>query len=403
MSHPASPGACGLRWTTAGESHGPELVALLEGLPAGMPLDLERLQEGMRRRWLAYGRGPRAKFETDAVRPIGGLKRGVTLGTPLALAVSNGDTRIDELPNLGAPRPGHADLPGALRHRSRDLRAVLERASARETAARTALGGVAEQLLAAFGVRVAAHVTSIAGDDAAPAPADPAELLALRDASAFFSVDPAADERWRARIEAAREEGDSLGGVFEVRVWGLPPGLGGYEQVSDRLDARLMAALASVPAIRGVEIGLGFAAAATPGSAYHDPVVLDPSGWAGLGRPSNRAGGVEGGLSNGQEVVLRAAMKPIPTLRKGLASVALARMGEDRATYERSDVCSVTAASVAGQAVVALEVASALRGRLGGATLDEMGERFLRLGRDEDPSTWPDDLAGRGWRLPGPA
>ncbi len=394
MSHPPGPEACGLRWTTAGESHGPELVALLEGLPAGLPLDLERLQAGMARRWASYGRGPRAKFETDQVRVIGGLKRGHCLGTPLALAVSNGDTRIDELPNLRAPRPGHADLPGALRLRCRDLRAVLERASARETAARTALGGVAEQLLSFFGVQVAGTVRAIDGLEAEPAPEDPGELLQRREQSPFFGTDPAADERWRQRIEQAREAGDSLGGLFEVRVWGLPPGLGGYAQVSDRLDARLMAALASIPAVRGVEIGLGFEVARTPGSATHDAIERDPGGWAGLGRASNRAGGVEGGLSNGQPVLLRAAMKAIPTLRQGRPSVALAEMVDERATYERSDVCSVSAASVAGQAVVALEVASALRARLGGVSLAEMRERAQALGREQSPADWPEQLEG---------
>ncbi|MBC8329898.1 MAG: chorismate synthase, partial [Planctomycetes bacterium] len=391
-----------MRWTTAGESHGPELIALLEGLPAGLPLDLDRLQEGMGRRWLAFGRGPRARFESDQVRVLGGTKRGLCLGTPLALSISNGDTRIDELPNLRAPRPGHADLAGALRLRCRDLRAVLERASARETAARTALGLVAEQLLERFGIRTCAFVTAIAGIEAGEAPEDPGELQRLRDASPFFSVDPGADEAWRRRIEQAREAGDSLGGVFEVRAWGLPPGLGGYAQVSDRLDARLMAALATIPAIRGVEIGLGFGAAAAAGSAYHDAVVLDPEGWAGLGRQGNRAGGVEGGLSNGQPVVLRAAMKPIPTLRQGLPSVALSEMREERATYERSDVCSVSAASVAGQAVVALELASALRARLGGVSLAEMLERFPAPGRERAPAAWPRDLGGVAGPQPPP-
>ncbi|RMH03577.1 MAG: chorismate synthase [Planctomycetota bacterium] len=396
MTQPPTPASGGLRWTTAGESHGPVLVAVLEGLPAGLALDREALQAGMALRWAALGRGPRARFETDTVRVLAGLKRGVTLGTPLALEVSNGDTRIDELPGLKAPRPGHADLPGAMRLRCRDLRAVLERASARETAARCALGGVAEQLLARFGIRVCAFVRAIGGISAPEPPGTISEVLDARSKSQFLSSDPAADAAWAERIERARADGDSLGGVFEVRVEGLPPGLGGYAQPTDRLDARLMAALASIPAIRGVEIGLGFAAAAEPGSTYHDPIQPDPAGWAGLGRGGNRAGGVEGGLSNGQPVVLRAAMKPIPTLRRGVPSVDLASGLPTPATYERSDVCSVPAAAVAGQAVVALEVASALRARLGGASLAEMRRRFEDLGRTDDPAAWPDDVAGLG-------
>ncbi len=395
MSGGRSPDSIGLTWRTAGESHGPALIGLLEGLPAGLPLDAEAMQAGMLRRWKAYGRGPRAGFEKDALEVLGGLKKGVTLGTPLALRIGNADTRIDELPNLAAPRPGHADLAGVLRARSRDVRAVLERASARETAARTALGEAARQLLARFGIEVCAFVTAIGGVEAPPlSEEEEAGLFESRDKSLFFGAGPACDEAWRARIEAAREAGDSLGGIFEVRVRGCPPGLGGLAQPCDRLDARLMAALASIPAIKGVEIGLGFSGAGVPGSAYHDPIVPDPKGWAGLGRTSNHAGGVEGGLTNGGEIRLRAVMKPIPTLRKGMPSVALETMQPARATYERSDVCTVPAASVVGEAVVALEVASALRARLGGFTLAEMLARFRALGREEDPRGWPEELSG---------
>jgi len=395
MSGGRSPDSIGLVWRTAGESHGPALIALLEGMPAGLPLDAEAMQAGMLRRWKAYGRGPRAGFEKDALEVLGGLKKGVTLGTPLALRIGNADTRIDELPNLAAPRPGHADLAGVLRARCRDVRAVLERASARETAARTALGEAARQLLARFGIEVCAFVTAIGGVEAPPlSKEEEAGLFEIRDKSLFFGAGSATDEAWRGRIEAAREAGDSLGGVFEVRVRGCPPGLGGLAQPCDRLDARLMAALVSIPAIKGVEIGLGFSGAGVPGSAYHDPIVPDPGGWAGLGRTSNHAGGVEGGLTNGGEIRLRAVMKPIPTLRQGMPSVALGTMQPARATYERSDVCTVPAASVVGEAVVALEVASALRARLGGFTLAEMEARFQSLGREEDPRAWPEELSG---------
>ena len=396
MSQPLSPDAHGLAWRTAGESHGAALIALLEGLPAAMPVDLAAVQEGMLRRWKAYGRGPRAKFEKDRLELLGGMKKGVTLGTPLALLVHNGDTRIDELPNLQAPRPGHADLAGVLRSRSRDVRAVLERASARETAARTALGEVARQLLARFGIEIFGYVTAIGGIEADPAPEDREALRAARDGSAFFGFDPSRDEAWKQAITAAGEAGDSLGGVFEIQVWGCPPGLGGLAQPTDRLDARLMAALAGIPAIKGVESGLGFRGAGLPGSRYHDELEPDAGAWAGIRRRSNRAGGIEGGYTTGWPIRLRAVMKPIPTMRRGAASVDLSTLEPARATYERSDVCTVPAASVVGEAVVALEVASALRARLGGVTLEEMRARFAGLGAAERPPDWPEDIAGRG-------
>jgi len=377
MSHSSSPGLHGLRWTTAGESHGPCLVALLEGLPAGMSIDWDAVRAGMRRRWKGEGRGPRSKFEKDQLDVLSGLKNGVTLGTPLAVSVGNSDTRIDSLPNLKAPRPGHADLAGVMRSKARDIRAVLERASARETAARTALGEVARQLLAEFGISVQAKVLEIGGTPCG---------------------DDAENPAWIETIRAAHERGDSLGGVFQVEVEGCPPGLGGLEQPVDRLDARLMAALASIPAIRGVEIGLGFGGAGTPGSGYHDGIELaGPSeGWAGVKRSSNRSGGIEGGLTNGSPIVLRAVMKPIPTMRRGADSVKLADLSESRATYERSDVCSVEPASVVGEIVVCLELASALRARLGGWTLSEMRDRAQSLGREERLSDWPEDISERG-------
>lgn len=372
MSSPLTPSSSGLRWLTAGESHGPALIALLEGLPAGLPLDVEAIRAGLVRRWQGYGRGPRARFEQDALEVTTGLKKGVTLGSPLTLRIGNSDQRIDELPNLKAPRPGHADLPGMLRLRTRDARAILERASARETTARTALGEIARQLLAQFGIQVTSKILLVGGV-------------------------PAQDEAaWKAAVDRAREAGDSLGGVFEITATGCPPGLGGNAQAVDRLDARLMAALASIHAIKGVEIGLGFAVGSLPGTQVHDPIVPDPTGWAGLGRASNHSGGVEGGITTGQPIVLRAALKPIPTLRHGVGSVEMATLSPSRATYERSDVCVIEPAAVIGEALVALELASALVARLGGVSLAEMRRRHADLGRDEDPRQWPDDVAGLG-------
>ncbi len=376
MSHTPSPLRHGLRWSTAGESHGPVLVALLEGLPAGLEIDFDAVRAGMKRRWKGFGRGPRAKFEQDQLEVLSGFKNGVTLGTPVSLSIGNSDTRIDTLPNLKAPRPGHADLAGVMRSQCRDIRAVLERASARETAARTAMGEIARQLLARFGIEVQSDVLEIGGT----AKGDGAD----------------GEPAWNQTIQKAIDDGDSLGGLFEVRATGCPPGLGGLEQPVDRLDARLMASMASIPAIKGVEIGLGFGGSGVPGSRYHDGIQADSDAWAGIGRDGNRCGGVEGGLSTGLPIHLRAVMKPIPTLRKGLPSVELASMTDSRATYERSDVCSVIPASVVGEAVVCLELASALRARLGGFTLSEMGRAWKALGSEGEPSAWPDDISGCG-------
>lgn len=366
----SGPSSSPLSWHTAGESHGPCLIALLEGLPAGLTLDLEAVRHGLRRRWEVPGRGPRARFETDELQILSGLKRGITLGTPIALRIGNADSRLDELPNLRAPRPGHADLPGMLRLQCRDARAVLERASARETAARTALGEIARQFLAVFGIGITSRVLAIGG-------------VSAEDEAAGL-----------AALDAARTAGDSLGGLFEVRATGCPPGLGGYAQATDRLDARLMGALASIPAVKGVEIGLGFAAAGHPGSEVHDPIQADPEGWAGLGRGSNHSGGIEGGLTTGQDVVLRAAIKPIPTLRRGVPSVELATGAATRSTYERSDVCVVYPAAIVGEALLGLELAGALLARCGGVSMRETRARFASLGREADPRDWPEEVGG---------
>ena len=371
MTAPPSPETVGFSWRTSGESHGPAMLGFLEGLPAGLPIDPAAVEAGLARRWQGPGRGPRSKFEQDALEWISGLKKGVTLGTPMSILVRNSDTRIDTLPDLKAPRPGHADLPGVIRHQVRDVRAVLERASARETVARTALGEVARQLLAVFGIQVQSQVLSIKG---------------------FKS-----ESSWIDIIKEAHKAGESLGGTFQVTADGLPPGLGGYAQATDRLDARLLGVLASIPAIKGVEIGLGFMASETVGSDFHDEVCVDSEAYHSLGRVTNRAGGIEGGLTNGQQIRLRAAMKPIPTLRKGVPSVDLETGELARSTYERSDVCAVFAAAVVGEALVCLELASALRARLGGTTLAEMKERFEMLRPKALVTDWPRTLDSPGF------
>jgi len=367
-----SPDAHGLAWRTAGESHGPALVALLEGLPAGFRPDLDAVRAGLRRRWETPGRGLRAGFEKDRLTVLAGLKKGVTIGSPLVLQLENSDQRIDALPNLKAPRPGHADLPFALRTRTRDYRAALERASARETAARTALGEIARQLLAACGVEVTSSVLAVGEVDG-------------DDREAVLRV-----------LEEVREAGDTLGGRFQVVARGMPPGVGGFAQPADRLDGRLLGALGSMPAVKAVAIGAGDAADVTPGSDFHDAILPDPQGWAGLARGSNRSGGIEGGLTNGEPVVLEGVVKPIPTLRRGAPSVDLATGEAHRATYERSDLCVAFPAAIVGEAVVALELASALRARLGGVTMVEMLARLEALGREESPRDWPAELGDAG-------
>ncbi len=367
-----------LRWTTAGESHGAALVGVLEGLPAGLAIDLARVDAELARRQGGHGRGGRMKIESDRIELLAGLRAGKTLGSPLAFTILNRDASIERLPVPTNARPGHADLAGCQKYGERDPRAVLERASARETAARVALGALARQVLERFEIEVFAYVRELGcvpSDDSALArPA--AERRALRDRSPFYTLDPAADERLHAAVEAAREAGDSLGGVFEVRAHGLPPGLGSYQNPTERLTARLGAALFSIPAIKGVEFGVGFEAARLPGSRMHDAIVgaADGSGPSGgrYRRETNRAGGLEGGLSTGEPLVVRAAMKPIPTLRQGARTVEFETLQPVQATYQRSDVTSVPAASVVGEALVALELTAAFLAKFGGDSLADV-------------------------------
>lgn len=371
-----------LRWTTAGESHGPALIGVLEGFPSGFPLSIERVDAELARRQGGYGRGGRMRIETDRATFLSGLRAGATLGSPIAISLVNLDATIERLPVPTNPRPGHADLAGCLKHGHRDPRAVLERASARETAIRVALGGVARQLLERFGVEICAHVVSLGEVDADPMAADAAfagradERAQRRAASAFYALDPAFDARATALVDAAKEAGDTLGGVYEVRVLGLPPGLGSYQSGPERLTARLGGALFSIPAMKGVEFGLGFETARRKGSAAHDAIEAAPGGSGPVGaryrRATNRAGGLEGGMTTGEPLVVRVAMKPIPTLRRGLPTVDFASLEPVPATWQRSDVTSVPAASVVGEALVALELARAFLLKFGGDSLAEV-------------------------------
>ncbi|HHV55462.1 MAG TPA: chorismate synthase [Firmicutes bacterium] len=388
-----------LRFLTAGESHGPELVAIVEGLPAGLYLSRQAIDRELSRRQQGYGRGRRMQIEHDHIRWIGGVRHGFTLGSPVALAIANRDwphwqevMSADPVPSEAAgdrralsralhrPRPGHADLSGGLKYGHRDLRNVLERASARETAARVAVGAVARQLLAHFGVRLASLVVElgqVAADPAtyletsSEAPRPIADWQEVVEASPVRCPDPEAAAAMMTAIDRAREEGDTLGGIFLVVVEGLPPGLGSYASWDRRLDGRLAASLMSIPAIKGVEIGLGFTAARRPGSEVHDAITYDP-GERKFRRPTNRAGGLEGGVTNGETLWLRAAMKPIATLVRPLASVDIETGEPVMAAVERSDVCAVPAAAVVGEAQVAWELACAWMEKFGGDSLAEV-------------------------------
>lgn len=374
-----------LRFLTAGESHGAALVGIIEGIPSGLALDAATLLAQARRRKLGFGRGNRQNIETDEVRIVGGVRRGVTIGSPIALILENKDhARWAEIMRVDAPgdnapaaravhvpRPGHADRIGGIKYAREDLRDVLERASARETAMRVALGTVARALLGELGITIASRVVRIgAVVDATPwRNVAPDEI----DASPVRALDPAASEAMVHAIEQAKSAGDSLGGVFEVVAHGVPVGLGSYAQWDRRLEGEVAKTFMALNAIKGVEIGLGFGAAAIPGSQAHDE--YEPGGEARTRYRSNRAGGIEGGMSTGQPIVVRAAMKPIATLMQPLDSVDL-RTGEASAAHiERSDTCAVPAAAVIGESLLALALAAAMLEKFGGDSLGELRER----------------------------
>lgn len=389
-----------LRFLTAGESHGPELTAILEGLPAGLRLDRDGLDRMMARRQTGFGSGGRMKIERDAVRISGGLLAGLTTGAPLALAVANRDHaswRGREVPPMTVPRPGHADLTAAIKYGYGDLRAGLERASARETAARVAVGAVCAQLLAAFDVQVLSYVTAV-GEVQAPLDLDVdaethRERARAAEADDLRCPDTAAAAAMRLAVARAVRERDTLGGLFVVAALGLPPGLGSHVHWDRRLGGRLLGALGSIPAVKGVEIGPAFANAALPGTRVHDPIDLGAEGE--LRRRGARAGGLEGGISTGEALVLRAAMKSISTTLTPLDSVDLATGQPAPTRYERSDFCAVPRAAVVAEAMMAYVLADALLEKLGGDHLGELRERLRRLRRSR-LSDLPMD--GRPWR-----
>lgn len=368
-----------LRYWTAGESHGKTLVAILDGFPAGVELDTAPIDSELRRRQGGYGRGGRQRIETDTVELLTGIWRNVTLGSPIALQVVNKDYKLERLEDLARPRPGHGDLTGAIKYLG-PIRGVLERASARETTVRVAAGAVARQLLSKFGIDVIGYVVELGGIKLDPPEAALADRLRLRESSEVYSLVPQKDAEVKALIDECGKEGDTLGGIVEVRVEGLPFGLGTHAQWDLKLDGRIAQAVMAVQAIKGVEIGLGFEAARRKGSQVHDPIVYDAAkqqtSTLGYERPTNNAGGLEAGMTNGQPLVVRAAKKPISTLAKKLPSVNLDTKAAEPADYERSDVCAVSAASVIVENVVAFEVARALVEKFGNDSLAEMLARF---------------------------
>src|SRR3954471_19291980 len=358
-----------LRYLTAGESHGPALTAIVEGFPSGIALDTEFINRELKRRQGGYGRGKRQTLETDLIIIDSGTYHGVTTGGPITLRLVNNDAKLERLKEPAAPRGGHVDLVGAINYQT-GIRQVLERASARETALRVAVGALARLLLRELGIEVFGYVRELGGIDAPPLALD----IAIRDASPVYTLNPEADARIVAAIDAAREAGDTLGGVVEAVVTGCPIGLGSHAQWDRKLDARLALAVMSIQAIKAVEIGLGFEAARRPGSRVMDPIAYEAGHPAddrrfGFRRPTNNAGGIEGGTSNGEPIVVRAAKKPISTLAARGPSVNMATKAPHPASYERSDVCAVPAASVIVENVVAFEIAAAVVEKYVGTSL----------------------------------
>ncbi len=375
------------KFTTSGESHGKSLVSIVEGLPAGLPIDVVLINAELRRRQQGYGRGGRMKIETDTIEIISGVRHGKTLGSPIALIIENRDfvhwteimsvEEIDVEPKnprvVKRPRPGHADLAGGQKFGTRDLRDILERASARETASRVACGALAKQMLAAFGIEVRSHVIKLG-----PVPAEPLskswdEICSIGPESQLNCADEIAERAMIAEIDRAKDDGDTLGGIFEVVARNVPVGLGSHTSWSEKLDGRVAQAFMSIQAVKAVELGEGVANAGRFGSEVHDEIFY---GDGGFSRPTNRAGGLEGGITNGEELRVRGYLKPIATLRKALRSVDIDSKQEDLAAFERSDVTAVPAAGVIGEAMLAMVLANSMREKFGGDSLDEMRRNF---------------------------
>ncbi len=368
-----------LRYHTAGESHGKALVALIDGFPAGVEIRREPIDAELHRRQGGYGRGGRQRIEADCVEILSGLRQGKTIGSPIALMVANRDHRIDRTEDITSPRPGHGDLSGSIKYLD-SICGVLERASARETAARVAAGALVRQLLTPFGIDVFGYVVQV-GPIVVSSLSDALDQQrAARDRSELYTLNPEQDAEIKTSIDQIEKRGDTLGGVVEVRVEGVPFGLGSHAQWDERLDGRLAQAVMSVQSIKGIDIGLGFEAARRTGSEVHDPIHYDPAladtPSLGFTRPTNNAGGLEAGISNSQPIVLRAAMKPICTLANPMDSVDLETLRSAPASHQRSDVCAIAAASCIVENVVAFEIARAMVDKFGGDSLAEIRARW---------------------------
>lgn len=386
-----------IRFLTAGESHGPGLTAILEGIPAGLPIKAEYINRELARRQKGYGSGGRMQIEKDQVRITSGVMNGMTTGGPIALIVENRDFRNwreKDIAPMTTPRPGHADLTGAVKYGYRDLRLSLERASARETTMRVAVGAICRRLLEEFGIILGGYVIRIgavaAGLDAPP----DTQRFTNAESNDVRCPDSNAAQQMQAAIRQAKIDKDTLGGIMEIVALNLPPGLGSHVHFDRKLDARLVAAMVSIQGMKGAEIGLAFANAAKPGSEVHDAIIADEDGI--LSRRTNRAGGLEGGITTGEPVIVRVAMKPISTLLRGTESVDLATGDPSMTTYERSDFCALPRAVPVGEAMMAYVLADALTEKLGGDSLDEMRPRFDALRRNAI-----DDLPvdNREWRF----
>ncbi|HEX5702700.1 MAG TPA: chorismate synthase [Pyrinomonadaceae bacterium] len=377
------------RFTTAGESHGRALVAIVEGLPAGLPINVDQINHDLWRRQQGYGRGARMKIEKDEVEILSGVRHGVTLGSPLALMIENKDWATwdavmavepkelapEKSRLVKRPRPGHADLAGGLKYDARDLRNVLERASARETAARVACGAIAKQLLQQFGIEIRSHVIQLGGIPEQPLELTFDQVSSIPDDSPLRCADADAQQRMIQLIDETKAAGDTLGGIFEVIARDAPPGLGSHTAWDLKLDGRLAQAIMSIPAVKAVAIGAGIEASSLPGSKVHDEIGYSDD-LKEFVRETNRAGGLEGGVTNGEEIRVRGFLKPISTLRRALRSVDIDTKQEERAAFERSDITVIPAAGVIGEAMMALVLAQATREKFGGDSLGEMKRNY---------------------------
>jgi chorismate synthase len=372
-----------MRYLTAGESHGPQLTAIIEGMPSNVTISPEAINFQLQRRQKGYGRGRRMQIEQDTAQIVAGVRHGKTTGAPIALVVENKDWKHwqkvmsvepveedEDKRRVARPRPGHADLNGALKYNQKDMRNILERSSARETAARVACGAIARELLKEFGIKVAGHVIRIGEVEAQRVHVPIDEMIRITEESPVRCLDKDAGKRMMALIDQAKTDGDSIGGIVEVIVEGAPTGLGSHVQWDRKLDAKIARAVMSIQAFKGVEIGIGFEAGHIPGSQVHDEIMYSPE--EGYYRATNRAGGFEGGMTTGEPIVVRGVMKPIPTLYKPLQSVDIDTREPFTASIERSDSCAVPAASVVAENVVAWEIAEALMEKFGGDSIEEV-------------------------------